>query len=383
MSKRILIYYSSNVKTIAIQTKMYALVEKGYEIVLLTTAPEGDLHQLVREKGIKAYAQKLEKRNAFIYYLKQIIYLVKFCKSKQIDIVFAHLMHTSFIAVLAQFFMKTKVVAFRHHFKFSRGFPELGLKVNRGERTVDSIVNRLATNIVVPSSGVYNGMLKFENIKKEKLRIIPYIYNFDAYGKPNLDNVNNIKKKYGAKLRLLMCARLIPFKRHSLIFPIIKELVQQEYLDIKMLVLDKGPEAEKLQQYIVDNQLEDTIFMLGFRRDFLDYMAACELLIHPSLTEASNNVVKEFGLLKKPVLVCEGVGDFDDYIEEGVNSYLMEIVKPENKIKEVITNIYNNPLLIDELGEKLKKKVIVEFAESKAQVCDSYVLLINEILEER
>ena len=54
--------------------------------------------------------------------------------------------------------------------------------------------------------------------------------------------------------------------------------------------------------------------MVGFREDFVNYMAAADLLIHPSLTEASNNVVKEMGLLQKGVAVCRHVGDFNDFI---------------------------------------------------------------------
>lgn len=357
---------------------MYALVEKGHEVLLLTTAPLGDLHSSVQEKGIPVYANGIPKNNAFFYYINQIKFLIGFCKEHKIDFVFSHLMHTSFIAVIAQYFMKTKVVAFRHHFKFSKGFPELNLQVNKGEKTVDAIVNRLAYKIVVPSSGVYNGMIKYENINYDKLSIIPYIYNFNAYGNSNLNNVELIKKQFPAKLRLLMCARLIPFKRHDIVFPIIKELVHEEKLDIKMLVLDKGPEEKKLKEYIDENDLKDHIFMLGFRRNFLDYMSACDFLIHPSLTEASNNVVKEFGLMEKPVIVCKGVGDFDDYIEEEKNSYFMEIKNPEEKIKETIKKLYREPSIISTLGVELKKRVLSEFADNE-NVINKYDDLINDL----
>ena len=52
-------------------------------------------------------------------------------------------------------------------------------------------------------------------------------------------------------------------------------------------------------------------------------MAACDLMIHPSLSDASNSAIKEMGLLSKAVAVCSEVGDFDEYIVNDVNGFLM------------------------------------------------------------
>ena len=301
--------------------------------------------------------------------------MIKFCKKNKIDLVFSNLQHTNFIAVFAQYFVKAKVIIFRHHFKFNKGYFGIPLKVNKNEVLFDKIINYLAKLIVVPSSGVYNGMLQHENLKKSKVKIIPYLYDFSRYKLPNSDEIEKIKIAYPAKLRLIMVARLIPFKRHAIIFKLISRLIK-EGLSIKMLVLDEGPEENNLKEMIAHEKLEENIFMLGYQRKLLEYMAACDLLIHPSLTEASNSVVKEMGLLKKPVAVCKGVGDFDDYIVNDKNSFTMDIVNPENDTEKIIKTIYNQPNIVSSYGEELHNTILDKFSSNKKTI-GKYRELIN------
>lgn len=375
--KRILFYYPSNKRSIQIETTLIELQKLGYEMILLTTCEAGDLHAQLKENKIASFTNKVAANNSLSYYYEQIKFLIKFCKAQQIDIVFSNLQHTNFIAVVAQFFISAKVIAFRHHFKFNKGNYGIPLKVNKNEVLFDKIINRLAKKIIVPSNGVYNGILANEKVSPNKLEVIPYLYDFSKYGKPNMDNVEGIKEKYSAHLRLIMVARLIPFKRHILIFPILKKLIDKG-LDIKMMVLDEGVEKENLQQYIDGHQLQNHIFLLGFKRDFLDYMKASDLIIHPSLTEASNNVIKEIGLMEKAVAVCRSVGDFDEYIEEGKNGFFMDIAHPEKDAEKIIENVYHNKELIPQLGEQLKKDILAKFGNN-SETLKKYQTLIESI----
>lgn len=374
--KRILVYYPSNKRSVAIESELIEFRKLGHEVLFLTTCEKGDIHDKLNEEGFKTFTKVLKNSNPISYYLNNILFLIRFCRSNKIDLVFSNLQHVNFIAVLAQFFMKSKVIAFRHHFKFNKGHFGIPLQVNKTEILFDKVINRLAKKIVVPSSGVYNGMLQHEKVKKEKLSIIPYLYDFSQYGVPDKVTVEKIKEQYPAKLRLIMIARLIPFKRHILIFPVIKKLIEKGH-DIKLLVFDEGPESKLLNDYIQQNKLENHIFMLGFRRNLLDYMKACDLIIHPSITEASNNVIKEIGLQEKVVAVCKNVGDFDDYIEHGKNGYFMDITQPEKDAEIIIETIYKNPELAKTLGKNLKSTIHSTFGDSEL-VINMYTELIND-----
>ena len=374
----ILFYYPSNKRTVSIETLIIGLKKRKFNVILLTTCEKGDFHWQLEREEIQTFGYQLEKNISPIFYLKHVLYLIKFCKRKNIDFVFSHLQGVNIISVVAQFFTKAKFIIFRHHFKFYKpqGNIRESLPRNQNEIRGDILINKLAKKIIVPSSGVYNSMLQHENVKRDKLKIIPYIYDFSKYHKPKDEHVSHIRRHYSCRLLLLMCSRLIPFKRHRMVFDIVNKLFK-EGLDLKMLVLDEGPEREFLENFINNNRLEECIIMLGFRRDFINYMAASDLLLHPSLTEASNSVVKEMGLLGKAVAVCEGVGDFDDYIIHKKNGFLMSSENTKEHMEKIIRNAYGDPGILGSLGKQLKIDVLERFNRSE-RVMKMYEEILTE-----
>jgi glycosyltransferase involved in cell wall biosynthesis len=360
---KILFYYPSNKRTIALETLLIELRKKNHEIIILTTCQKGDFHFYMESVGFKTYSNEL-KSQGIKYYLRQFLFLINFCKEQNIDLIHSHLQHTNIIAVLSQYFIKSKVIVFRHHFRFIDHIEEK-ISINKNEILFDKIINFLAKVIVVPSKGVYEGIKKHENVKIEKVNIIPYIYDFSKYQEPNTIEIQNIKQQYPCRLRLIMVSRLIKLKRHYIVFPIIKELIQSGY-DIKLIVLDEGPEKENLEKYISDYDLKDQIIMHGFRRDFVNFMAAADLLIQPSLTDASNSAAKEFALLEKTVVVSENVGDYNEYVINNISGYLIPLKDSEKHLKEIIIDAYNNPDKINSMGKILKKEVLLKFDISNA-----------------
>ena len=360
--KRILFYYPSNKASVQIETTLFNLKELGHTIFLLTSCEKGILHQRLEEKGIETHANPIPKN--YFYYPKQILFLIKFCSKKKIDYVFGNLQHANFIAVIAQYFLKAKVITFRHHFKFNKGNFGIPLKVNKNEVLFDKIINRLSKCIVVPSKGVYQGIVQFEKVYLKKLHIIPYLYDFELYPRPNGIEVESIRKAYKARMLVIMAARLIPFKRHLLLFPVFKKLIERGF-DIQVLILDEGPEKDNLDAFIKQNQLENHIHLLGYRKNIIDFLAASDVIIHPSLTEASSNVIKEIGLQEKVVMVCKGVGDFDAYIEHGSNGFFLDIAKPEVDAEKYLSYLYENPNIAEDMGKKLKESILNNFASNK------------------
>src|SRR4051812_16388604 len=189
------------------ETMMLALASRGLEVELLTTCEAGPLHAFLAQRGISVHAHPVSKRLSPLYYLRQIGHLIRFCRRRRIDVVWSHLQHASAIAVLAQFAIPARVVAFRHHFDFVDSGPE-GFRPSRRERALDVLVNRLAREIVVPSRGVYDGMRRVERADMARVSILPYIYDFDRFDEPEPENVVAIRSRHPARLTLLMSARM-------------------------------------------------------------------------------------------------------------------------------------------------------------------------------
>ncbi|MCR9251947.1 MAG: glycosyltransferase family 4 protein [bacterium] len=367
MSRNVLFYYPSNKRSIQIETLLGVLKDQGFNVLFLSILEEGAIHSALIEKGIDCHSANAKNLSSIRFYLFQIRALISFTKTHKIDVVLSNLQQANLIAVIAQFFFKSTLICFRHHFKFLTNKAKTQYQLNKNEKIGDWIVNKLAKQIVVPSSGVYNGMTIVEGVNKSKLQIIPYIYNFNAYNKPDKDNVFEIKQKYKAKLRIIMVSRLIPLKRHMFIFPVFNRLIKQG-LDIKVFVLDEGPEKERLSEYIKTNNLENHIILLGFKTDFIDYMAASDIMVHPSITEASNSAVKEMALLEKPSIVCDQVGDFNDYITHGENGFLCDVDKFDSELEEIMHNVYNDPEILEVAGQQCKNSVLRNFSISDQNI---------------
>ena len=117
--------------------------------------------------------------------------------------------------------------------------------------------------------------------------------------------------------------------------------------------------------------------MLGYQENLIDYMKSSDILIMPSLTEASNNVVKEMGLMEKAVSVCKNVGDFDEYIRDGENGFLMDTENPGEDMEKILRKVYQNKNILDNLGKELYQDIMVRFDQSSLVLEKYKKLFIN------
>lgn len=332
----------------------------------LTLTEKDAFHNQLEKMGIPCAVTVMDRKPSWKYYLHQARYLIKYCKKHRIDQVWSHLQEANMIAVLAQRFMKARVITFRHHAEsafYAEYGQQFGMQRNRNEVRFDTIINRLAKTIVVPSSGVWYGMEKYERCDMRKVKLLPYIYDFSTYQQPDPEKVGVLCREYDCHLRLIMVSRMVPTKQHLPVFEIVKKLVE-EGMSVKLIVMDDGPLRPQLEEYIHNNGLEQVISLVGFRTDFINYMAAADLLIHPSLTEASNNVVKELALMEKGVAVCRDVGDFNDYIRDGENGYMIDRGNLAGSIEQIIRKAYSNKEQLRGMGAELKKDVLELFSDA-------------------
>ena len=363
----ILFYFPSNRRAIAIETPILALQEKGHKLSLLTIVDSyGPLHEALKAKGVTVDYYVIRRKNLIMYYLKHFKFIIQYSKKNNIDIIFSHIQYVNIISVIAQYFTKTKFILFRHH-----DYPK-----NSKERITDWIINRLATTIVIPAQSIKKRMIENEGVNTKKIKVIPYIYNFDEYSY-SLDKLltENIKKTYHSKLLLVMVSRIVPEKRHFYAVKVINELIKKG-LDVKLLILDEGSEKNKIMDFVKINNLQNNIFFLGFQKNVMSYLDSADALLHPSIAEASCSVVKEAGLLKKTVIICKGVGDFDDYIINNKNGIFVEQTDNGDQLTTILTDLYNNKEAYYKLGPTLREDILNNFSVNE-KTTKMYLDLLN------
>ena len=209
-------------------------------------------------------------------------------------------------------------------------------------------------------------MIEHEGVNPSKIEVLHYIYKFNLYQKPDAQKVQALKDKYKGHLRLIMVSRMVKHKRHQLVLECVKELIEKG-LDLQLIILDEGPEFENLQNYVVENNLSKHVHFIGFTRDFINFMEMSDVLIQPSMTDASNNVFKEMGLLSKAVIVSENVADYSEYIQHEVNGFLVPMKQTKTHLIQIIEKIYTNQYPIQKIGSSLKETIITEFSFGEKQ----------------
>lgn len=370
---RILIYFPTNISSIAILSTIETFVKQGHQVYFLTLAEKGDMHILAEKLGAQAFSYPIEKKNSLLFFSKHAKYLIRFCKHHKIDVIFSHLYETALPCILAKPFLKSKILYVRHNTDEGRLYNPTKADI------VHFLINKTFPTIIAPSQRVYNYLREIEKVPENKLVLIPYGYNFQLYEEINKGGeAEAIREKYNCKFLILSVARVAKVKRYDLMMKAVISLMESGF-DAKWVCIGVGNLLEKYRQEVLERNLSDKIYFLGFRRNTLDYMEAADVFLHLSVTEASNNAIKEAGLKRLPVIVCKGVGDFEEYLENGVNGFLVDKDDPVPEASKILRELYLNPNLRKSIGENLRQTVLDRFSAEK--VAPLYAELLNSLDE--
>lgn len=173
-----------------------------------------------------------------------------------------------------------------------------------------------------------------------------------------------------------MVAVLRPGKGHDVLFQAVP-LLAAAVPEVQVLVVGGGPIEEDLRAQ--GAHLAGTLAFTGERADIPDLLAASDVVILPSWSEALPTVLLEAGAVGRPV-VATSVGGAPEIVEEGVTGNL--IARGDAPaLAERVTGLLADPVLSARLGENARARVHVRFSLD-AQAA-GLVALYREVLAGR
>lgn len=270
----------------------------------------------------------------------------------RIDVLFSHLEPANFIAVLIQYFVPTRIVIVRHHQDLARlvGFDDdLSYKVTYN----------CAREIITVSKQCIEFMVKEEGIERSKITHINLGYDFSLFGSVDESKVSRLHSSTNDAIRLVTIGRLDKFKRPELSIKT-AHLLKERGFKVHLWLLGDGESKEALMEMSVQLGLQDAVEFVGYSDDVLSYIYASDWVLHPSVSEASCVVLKEAGLVRRPIIACRGVGDFDNIIESGTNGILVDRDKFSALAADLVAKNHNNDYR-KELGDSLYSTVMKLF----------------------
>jgi glycosyltransferase involved in cell wall biosynthesis len=340
---------------------MIGFRRQGHWVCSLSQQDGFLIHDFLRTHGIETRSFVVRGISGWRRHWKHLKFLVTFCWRERVDIVYSHLEYANFIAAIAQFFIPSKVFLCRHHadqYKF------LSLDRDWSYR----ITYTLAKRVIAFSDRTREFMIREERIPSNRIIRINLGYDFSIYPPVRTEHVERLKKKYNAELLIVTVGNFLPLKRPEASIHVVKSL-RDEGLDAKLVLLGQGELERSLTDLAHRLGLAECVFFPGYVDNVLEYLAASSFVLHPSISEASCVSIKEAGLVGRPVVVCERVGDFDEYITHGENGFLVSADNFEEEARVIIREYRFEALKLAQIGQRLKESVTSRFGIENVLPC--------------
>jgi len=338
----ILYYTPVNFRCRDIESVAAKFIAGGHKVFFLSQCPPGTFHESMKQLG--AEVSSIDRPNV----AARVLAIIRFCRKNKVDVCFSHLEPTNFVSVLAQYFCKTRFVIYRHHIDEA--------KLNGFDQSFAyKLTYKLAKTIVCVSRQAREYMINVEHVPSSRIFHINLGYDFNLlYPLP----VKKAKAEKG--IRLLSAGRLNKHKRPHLNLELLKRAVDAG-IDCSLTFLGVGEEEPNLREMARKYAIEDRVIFVGYTHQILDHMADADLLVHPSLLESSCVVVKEAALVELPVMLCQGVGDFDDYMKDRINGIVLPRERFVDEGLVVLQEFSKNRQPFKETAKRLRTEIISRF----------------------
>lgn len=288
-----------------------------------------------------------------------IIKFLKFLNKNNINWIHAH-SSSIFFAVMIKFLKPSIKIIWHDHFGQSEF---LDTRKYFFLKIANYFVNR---NIVV------NQQLLHWHKKKFTKHDIYYLPNFVQLSKL-IPSTTVLKGTIGK--RIVCLANLRPQKNHFLIIEAAK-LLRKSNPDWTFHLIGQDFEddySSSVQNVIKENNLEDTIFLYGSRKDILPILKQAAIGILTSNSEGLPLALLEYGSCSLPVIATK-VGEIPNIIKHEDNGLLI-MPGDVKHFYEMLVKLINDKLLSNNLGNKLHFDILNNMSE--AAIIKQYLLLLK------
>lgn len=186
----------------------------------------------------------------------------------------------------------------------------------------------LCDKVVCVSKGIYDQMEYDFPFLKNKIELI---YNGTHIIEIKKTSPQKTHAKNASK-SLIAVGRLIKRKGFEHVIRVVKYLNEKERLDLHLIIVGKGDQAEELVHLSENLSIQNNISMVGMGGDkLLDYLGSADIFVFPSHYEGFGNTIIEAMSCKLPVISADCMFGPREILDD--NSSYEKIIRRMHKAK--------------------------------------------------
>lgn len=275
--------------------------------VIVRSKKRGDLLKAYKQTGSRLFFKPLG-----YFSLPKMFWYYQFLKRNKFDTVCDFNSNfAGFPMLLSKLAGIKKRIAFyrqsSHHFKYNK------YKILFANFLNNLVLNN-ATDILSNSEAAFNFFFKGKLKYDQRFRIVKNGIIINEFMLS--ESKEEIRKRLGLDLNKFIIGHVGRFaeaKNHFFLINVIKDYIKTNEDDVFVLI---GRETEKLLPYVIKNNLENNIEIVGQQSDIPSYLNAFDAFIFPSITEGQPNALIEAIISGLPV-ACSNINAILECLPEG------------------------------------------------------------------
>lgn len=226
-----------------------------------------------------------------------------------------------------------------------------------------------ANYITAPNPELVRDLINQHEASEDRVSMVPNGFENISVDRSDIDFFQP------EALNLLSIGNCIALKNHKLVIETVKSLLSKRDIDIRLIIVGKGPLTDELQKAAEGVPIK---IVPEMKKSVLaSYMKQADALVHASLLEGMPNVVLEALSLGTPCIVSD-ISAHRMLIQEEVNGYIFDPYGIDS-LARVISDAYDNRDSLKSMSEdciKFSKKYSLD--AKIGRYLEIYRMLLSE-----
>jgi glycosyltransferase involved in cell wall biosynthesis len=331
---------------IRVIVELREMARRGHETILVAP-PSSDIFHRALDMQIRTVPLSMRRFDFF----HNVRWLTEFLKDEKVDVINTHSSRDSWLVGFAGRKAKVPLVIKTRH---------ISARISRGWLT-RLVYQKLHDYIITTSQSIADDMIHYNGFTVDHISAVPTGVDLSHFNlhQPAL----GLRKELGlpADSRLIgMVSVLRSWKGHPDFLQAAIQ-IKREFPSSYFIIVGEGPRRMHIEQEMLQEDLEEFIFLIGYRDEVPQILRELDVFVLPSYAnEGVPQALLQAMAMERPV-VATSVGGIPEVVKSGTNGILCEPHDPRS-LAAGILRLLRNPAEAHKMALDGHDRVVTEFS---------------------